>query len=67
MDINLLRGLSTVFMLVAFLGICWWAFGPKRRKKFEEAARLPFADEESTHFSADDRDVEHSNDNKKQG
>lgn len=45
MDINTLRGLSTVLVFIAFIGICWWAFSPKRRKQFEEAARLPFADE----------------------
>lgn len=45
MDINFLRALSTVFVFVAFIGVCWWAFAPKRRKKFEEAAQLPFADE----------------------
>lgn len=45
MDINLLRALSTVLVFFAFIGVCWWAFSPKRRKKFEEAARLPFADE----------------------
>ncbi len=46
MDINTLRGLSTVFVFIAFIGICWWAFSPKRKKKFEDAANLPFADEE---------------------
>lgn len=45
MDINTLRGLSSVFVMLAFAGICWWAFSPKRRKKFDEAANLPFADE----------------------
>lgn len=45
MDINTLRGLSTVFVFLAFAGVCWWAFSPKRRKKFDEAANLPFADE----------------------
>lgn len=45
MDINTLRSLSPVLVLLAFIGICWWAFSPKRRKRFEEAARLPFADE----------------------
>ena len=46
MDINDLRGLGTVFVAVAFLGVCWWAFSSKRVKKFDEAANLPFADEE---------------------
>ncbi len=45
MDINTVRGFSSILMLVAFAGICWWAFSPKRRKKFEEAANLPFSDE----------------------
>lgn len=45
MDINDLRGLSTILVMLAFIGVCWWAFAPKRRKKFDEAAQLPFADE----------------------
>ena len=45
MDINDLKGLSTVFMMLAFAGICWWAFGPSRRKQFNEAANLPFVDD----------------------
>ena len=46
MDINTLRGISTIFVMVAFLGICWWAFSPKRKKRFEEAANLPFEEEQ---------------------
>ncbi len=48
MDINDLRSLVTVVSLVTFLGIVWWAYGLKANKKrFEEAANLPFADEEA--------------------
>ncbi len=46
MDINDLRGLSTLFMLIAFLGLCFWAYSSKRKKTFEEAANLPCADED---------------------
>ena len=46
MDINDLRGLSTLFMLVAFLGLCFWAYSSKRKKTFDEAANLPSADED---------------------
>jgi len=46
MDINDFRALSTVFFAVAFLSICWWAFSPSRRDKFNDAADLPFADDE---------------------
>ena len=45
MDINDLRGLSTAFLMVAFLGLCVWAFSSKRKKDFDEAANLPFEDE----------------------
>lgn len=46
MDINDLRGLSTAFLLVAFIGLCVWAYSKKRKKEFDEAANLPFADED---------------------
>ncbi len=47
MDINDLRSLVTLVFLVTFLGIVWWAYGLKgNKKRFEEAANLPFADEE---------------------
>jgi cytochrome c oxidase cbb3-type subunit 4 len=46
MDINDLRGLSTLFMLVAFIGLVLWAYSSKRKKSFDEAANLPFADED---------------------
>lgn len=46
MDINDLRGLSTLFMMIAFFGLAGWAWSKKRKKSFDEAANLPFADEE---------------------
>ena len=46
MDINDLRGLSTAFLFFAFIGLCFWAYSKKRKKAFDEAANLPFADEE---------------------
>lgn len=45
MDINTLRSVATVLVAVAFVAVCWWAFSPSRRKRFDEAAQLPFADE----------------------
>ena len=45
MDINTLRGLSTLFLLIAFVGLVFWAYSGKRKKEFDEAANLPFADE----------------------
>ena len=45
MDINDLRGLSTAFLMVAFIGLVIWAYSRKRQQAFDEAANLPFADE----------------------
>ena len=47
MDINDLRGLTTLFVMIAFIGVCIWAYSGKQKKRFEEAANLPFADEEA--------------------
>ena len=57
MDINTLRGLSVIFVFIAFMGVCWWAFSPKRKKKFEEAANLPFADEDNAKGKQQDQQV----------
>ncbi len=46
MDINDLRGLSTAFLMITFIGMCFWAYSSKRKPTFDEAANLPFADEE---------------------
>ncbi|MFI2811540.1 MULTISPECIES: cbb3-type cytochrome c oxidase subunit 3 [Microbulbifer] len=58
---DILRQIAVVLGAVAFLAVCWWAFSPKRRKRFEEDAKLPFADEELSQRSAeaaDDKDTE---------
>jgi cytochrome c oxidase cbb3-type subunit 4 len=48
MDINDLRSVLTVVSLLTFLGVVWWAYGVKaNQKRFEEAAMLPFTDEEA--------------------
>ncbi|MFA7506272.1 MAG: cbb3-type cytochrome c oxidase subunit 3 [Burkholderiaceae bacterium] len=53
MDAGTLRGLIAVVSLIAFLGIVWFAYGRGRRKRFDEAANLPFADEEMDRRSAE--------------
>ena len=46
MDINDIRAWQTVILLISFIGIVWWAYSKNRKKSFDEAANLPFADEE---------------------
>lgn len=45
MDINTLRGIATILAMVAFIGVCLWAYSGKRKKDFDAAANLPFADD----------------------
>ncbi|MCY1182932.1 Cbb3-type cytochrome oxidase component FixQ [compost metagenome] len=45
MDIGTIRGIGTVVVLVAFIGVLLWAFSGKRKKSFDEATMLPFADD----------------------
>ena len=53
-DINTLRGISTALVMLAFLGVCVWAYSGKRKSAFEEAAQIPFMDD----VSADEQKVE---------
>ena len=45
-DINVMRGVWTLLVLVSFIGLCLWAYSRKRESAFNEAANLPFADED---------------------
>jgi cytochrome c oxidase cbb3-type subunit 4 len=44
MDVNDWRSLVTLLGLVSFLAIVAWAWSAKRRRDFDAAARLPFAE-----------------------
>lgn len=44
-DINLVRSLGTLFAFLAFIGLCFWAYSPKRKQAFHEAEMLPFEDD----------------------
>ncbi len=45
MELNDLRAAATVFVFVAFIAIFFWAYSGKRKSRFDEAANLPFADD----------------------
>jgi cytochrome c oxidase cbb3-type subunit IV len=42
-----ISGIVTAILLVAFLGVCAWAYSGKRRESFERAARAPLEGDES--------------------
>jgi Cbb3-type cytochrome oxidase, subunit 3 len=41
---QMLRSLWLVWLVLAFVGIVWWAYRPKNKQRFEEDARIPFKD-----------------------
>ena len=45
MSSGMIRGLGTVVVFVAFVGLALWVFNGKRSPEFAEARMLPFADE----------------------
>ena len=45
MSSGMIRGLGTVVVFVAFVGLTLWVFNGKRNPEFAEARLLPFADE----------------------
>jgi cbb3-type cytochrome oxidase subunit 3 len=47
MDLATFHALLTVVMLVAFIALIVWAWSGKRRRAFDEAARLPLEDDDA--------------------
>jgi cytochrome c oxidase cbb3-type subunit 4 len=45
MDIGMIRGLGTLVVMVAFIGLALWVFSPRRKAEFDDATLLPFADD----------------------
>jgi cytochrome c oxidase cbb3-type subunit 4 len=46
MDFNDLRSIVTVLVFATFIGIVLWAWSGRRKQAFEEAANLPFGEDE---------------------
>jgi len=46
MSFGFLHGVLTLVLMIMFVGIVVWAYSGKRKKRFEEAANLPFADDD---------------------
>lgn len=46
MDVNDLRSGVTVLSMLVFLGIAAWAWSRGNRARFDEAAQLPFAQDD---------------------
>ena len=58
MDYSLIQSIWTIVVLVLFVGIVVWAWSGKRKKHFDEAANLPFTEDDMTSV---DRSTEEKN------
>ncbi|CAG8870137.1 hypothetical protein PS627_03874 [Pseudomonas fluorescens] len=47
LDIGLIRGLGTLVVMIAFIGLCLWVFNRRRDRDFAEARLLPFLDDQT--------------------
>jgi cytochrome c oxidase cbb3-type subunit 4 len=54
MDIDLLRGLALVLLIVAFIAVCVWAWSSKRKKEFDTMSRLPLEEDSGRIPDADE-------------
>ncbi|RDL45836.1 cbb3-type cytochrome c oxidase subunit 3 [Marinomonas piezotolerans] len=59
MDINTLRAFATPLAFIAFIAIGVWTFSKSRKKGFDEAANLPFADDDFDNQSKDSQAEDH--------
>ena len=46
MSFTFIQSVWTIVVMITFLGIVAWAYSGKRKSAFDEAAQLPFDDEQ---------------------
>ncbi len=59
MDINVFRGITTLILLIIFIGFIFWAFSKNRKKSFSEAELMPFDDEQIKQIKKQREDSNH--------
>jgi cytochrome c oxidase cbb3-type subunit 4 len=64
MDINVIRGLGTVFALFAFLCIVAWAYSSRRKNRFEDDGMIPFKEDDDMTGAKKENNAEHSTEQK---
>ena len=45
MDLNILRGIALVMLIIGFMGLWAWAWSKKRKTEFDYASRLPLEED----------------------
>jgi len=52
MDSGTYHGLFTLVLMLCLIGVFFWSWSKRNKQRFDEAANLPFADEELATKSA---------------
>ena len=55
MSIGELQTIATVSAFIAFVGVAWWAYSPKNKKRFEEDAQLALDDKDKEALAEEQR------------
>ncbi len=63
MDSGTASGVMTAILILLFIGIVIWAYSSRRRRDFDEAARIPLEDENPSNDQASSNDKEDSKGN----
>ena len=61
MSSGMIRGLGTVVVAVAFIGLALWVFSPRRKSEFEDATLLPFKDDPDAFLHVEKEQASRSN------
>ncbi|MGB5606305.1 MAG: cbb3-type cytochrome c oxidase subunit 3 [Gammaproteobacteria bacterium] len=59
MDYSLIQSIWTVVVLVLFVGIVIWAWSGKRKQRFDEAANIPFDEDEAPQAGKNSKENSH--------
>jgi cytochrome c oxidase cbb3-type subunit 4 len=40
MSLSFWHSVATILAMIAFFGVCWWAYSPANRKRFDDDAKI---------------------------
>ena len=59
MDLTLIDSILTIVVMLVFIGIVLWAWSGKRKQQFDEAANIPFTEDETAPTASTKKENSH--------
>ena len=59
MDLTFIQSVWTIVVMVVFIGIVIWAWSGKQKKRFEDAANIPFNEDGPEHTDSMTKENSH--------